>query len=96
MRRLSGLPLPVESDGPGFGIDVAIVCALEQPEFDAVKASFGGASKWRETGNARYTHLYREAELMTQAGQALKVVATTSSSMGLTAASIATTQLQLN
>jgi len=66
---------------------------LEHPEFSAVMAALGGPSKWREIGNARYTHVYRETEMLTDSGNKLRIVGTTSTSMGLTAASIVTTQL---
>jgi hypothetical protein len=92
LRDLSGLSLPRKVDEEQFGIDVAVVCALDHPEFSAVVNALGGAAKWREVGTARYTHVYRETELATDSGKTLKVVATTSSSMGLTAASIVTTQ----
>jgi nucleoside phosphorylase len=50
---------------------------------------------WKEIGDGRYTHVYRESFLQTAAGKKLRVVATASTSMGLTAAAIATTQLVL-
>jgi nucleoside phosphorylase len=95
LRKLSGLPLPAKAHEEDFGIDIGIVCALEQPEFAAVMTALGGPSNWHETGNARYAHVYRETEVLTNSGTKLKVVGTTSTSMGLTAASIVTTQLIL-
>jgi nucleoside phosphorylase len=95
IRNLSGLPLPTDIEKNHFGVDIGIVCALEQPEFAAVMAAIGGPSKWRETGNPRYTHVYRETEMLTDQGTTLKVVGATSTSMGLTAAAIVTTQLIL-
>ncbi len=95
LRELSGMPLPERADEEQFGIDVAIVCALEHPEFSALMNALGGPSKWRDIGTARYTHVYRETEVLTDSGKTLRVVATTSSSMGLTAASIVTTQMVL-
>jgi nucleoside phosphorylase len=93
LRTLSDLPLPSSMAHSAFETDVGIVCALEQPEFEAVKEAFGGQSAWREIGEARYTHVYRETSLQTKSGKTLRVVATASTSMGLTAAAIATTQL---
>jgi nucleoside phosphorylase len=93
LRELTGLNLSTRDDADSFGIDVGVICALDQPELSAVVDALGGESKWKEIGNPRYTHLYRAAELVTDSGTRLKVVATTSTSMGLTAASIATTQL---
>ena len=55
----------------------------------------GGPSNWHEVGDVRYAHVYRESQLLTLSGKQLKVVGTTSTSMGLTAASIVTTQLIL-
>lgn len=95
LGELSGLDLSKRDDVDAFGVDVGIVCALDQPELSAVVAAVGGASKWKDIGDPRYAHVYRAAELLTEGGKRLKLVATTSSSMGLTAASIATTQLVL-
>jgi nucleoside phosphorylase len=93
LRALSGLELPVESTEDRYGVDVGIICALEDPEFAAVVAALGGASRWHEIGDGRHTHVYRETDLTTDSGKILKIVGTTSTSMGLTAASIVTTQL---
>jgi nucleoside phosphorylase len=78
---------------PEFLNEVGIVCALEQPEFAAVEEAFGGASQWQPIGNAQFAHLYRSCTLRTVDQGALRVVGTTSTSMGLTAAAIVTTQL---
>lgn len=93
LKKLSGLPLASGTDENQFGVDVGIICALEQPEFAAVMASLGGPSQWHEIGNPRYAHVYRQTEILTDSGNKLTVVGTTSTSMGLTAASIVTTQL---
>jgi nucleoside phosphorylase len=95
LRALSDLALTVIESGTAFETDIGIVCALEQPEFDAVREALGGAKAWKEIGDARYAHVYREATLTTNSGKALRVVATASTSMGLTAAAIVTTQLIL-
>ena len=95
LAALSGLALSRGLYEEAFDRDVAIICALEHPEMTAVLTAFGGATKWRNTGDARFAHIYREAELRTTAGTTLRIIATTSTSMGLTAAAIATTQLVL-
>jgi nucleoside phosphorylase len=95
LRTLSGMPLSRATDTLNFEIDIGIVCALDHPELTAVKEAFGGTQAWKEIGSARYTHVYSETSLQTQQGKKLKIVATTSTSMGLTAAAIATTQLVL-
>lgn len=95
LGALSDLALAVSPSEASFGTDIGIVCALEQPELDAVRLAFGGTSAWKEVGDSRYTHVYRETSLTTASGKTLKVVATASTSMGLTAAAIATTQLIL-
>jgi nucleoside phosphorylase len=95
LKRLSGLQLQTQRDDEKFGSDVGIICALEQPEFVAVLSALGGSSRWKEIGNPRYTHVYRESTLITNSQKTLRIVATTATSMGLTAASIATTQLVL-
>src|SRR6185437_185404 len=89
----SGLSLAVDSNEDSFGCDVGIICALEYPELAAVIKALGGNQCVKEIGDARHTHVYRECTLTTADGQQLRVVATTSTSMGLTAAAIATTQL---
>lgn len=95
LRSVSGLALSSESDQLGFESDIAFVCALEHPEFAALLAAHGGEAAWRDVGDAKFSHLYRESELKTATGQTLRVIGTTSTSMGLTAAAIATTQLVL-
>lgn len=92
LGTLSGLSLSTLSQ-EHFDSDIGIVCALQSPELEAVLAALGGASKWREIGDARLTHVYRETETDTSDAKKLRVIATTSTSMGLTAAAIATTQL---
>jgi nucleoside phosphorylase len=95
LRSLSGLSLPTASDTEAFKSDVGIICALEHPELAAVLNAVGGPGKWKEVGDARHAHIYREASLTTTDGPDLRLIATTSTSMGLTAAAIATTQLVL-
>lgn len=95
LRSLSGLALSTASDAGSFRSDVGIVCALEYPELNAVLKAAGGAEAWTEVGDARHAHVYRETNLVSQSGAALRIVATTSTSMGLTAAAIVTTQLVL-
>jgi nucleoside phosphorylase len=93
LRTLSGLALSTAPDTQAFQTDLGIICALEHPELTAVIKALGGATAWKGVGNARFAHVYRETEFATNAGRRLKAVATTSTSMGLTAAAIATTQL---
>ncbi|HEX7860206.1 MAG TPA: hypothetical protein VF773_07775 [Verrucomicrobiae bacterium] len=95
LRTLSGLSLATASDSTAFKTDIGIVCALEHPELAALIKVLGGVNAWKEVGNPRFAHVYRETQFTTGKGRALSVVATTSTSMGLTAAAIATTQLIL-
>lgn len=95
LRSQSDLSLPLTAAELDYECDIGIICALEQVEFDAVRDAFGGVGAWTEIGESRYTHVYREATLKTKSGRQLRVIATTSTSMGLTAAAIATTQLIL-
>ena len=94
LRSLSGLSLSVTADD-SFESDIGIVCALEYPELAAVLKAVGGATAWKELGDTRHAHVYREAQILAKSGTTLRVVSTTSTSMGLTAAAIATTQLVL-
>lgn len=96
LRRLSGLDLSTKTDPVEYLYDVGIVCALEQPEFSAVVSATGGDTVWRAIIEPRLAHVYRECGLTTTSGKTLRVVGTTSSSMGLTAASIVTTQLVMH
>jgi nucleoside phosphorylase len=95
LRALSGLPISIATDQDSFKSDIGVVCALEHPELLAVMNASGGISKWSEVGDTRHTHIYRETEISTAEGKTLRVVATTATSMGLTAAAIATTHLIL-
>jgi nucleoside phosphorylase len=94
LRESTGLSLAKKKE-LRFDSDIGFVCALEQPEFVALHAALGAEANWKEIGSPQYAHVYREAVLETASGKKLRVVATTSSSMGLTAASIVTTQLVL-
>jgi len=93
LRTLSGLALSTTSEVSSFDYDVGVLCALEQPEFSAVMDAFGGESAWSDVGDGRLAHMYRETTLTTLQGDRLRVIGTTSTSMGLTAAAVATTQL---
>jgi nucleoside phosphorylase len=95
LRELSGLALLAATDVDNFKSDIGIVCALEHPELAAVINALGGATAWKEVGDPRHTHIYREAGMETSASKRLRLIATTSTSMGLTAAAIATTHLVL-
>ena len=94
LATLSGLNLEgATAKGDDYSTDIAIICALEQPEFAAVIGALGGPSAWTEIINPQYAHVYRRTTMTTANGENLSVVGTTSSTMGLTAASIVTTQL---
>jgi nucleoside phosphorylase len=95
LRFLSGLALATAADADTFDSDIGIICALEYPELAAVLTAFGGTARWTEVRDPRRTHVYRETKLVTSEGANLRVVATTATSMGLTAAAIATTHLVL-
>ena len=72
LRAMSGLDLttnPIESD---FDSDVGIVCALEQPELEAVMGSMGGPSEWKVVGTPRFPHVYRETSLKTASAKRLE------------------------
>jgi len=93
LRSLSGLALSTALDAERFDSDIGMVCALEYPERAAVVKALGGVGAWAEVGDARHAHVYRETSMMSGGGAKLRIVATTSTSMGLTSAAIATTQL---
>ncbi|MBK8097850.1 MAG: hypothetical protein IPK26_12125 [Planctomycetes bacterium] len=93
LRSQSKLALQTRSSDVDFDCDVGVICALEQPEFDAVVTAMGGAAAWKDIGSQRFPHVYRETALATVGGRSLRVVGTTSTSMGLTAAAIVTTHL---
>ena len=93
LRSLTGLSLPTITETDSFNSDIGIVCALQYPELEAVINASGGQTSWREVGDARLTHVYHETQIVTAGNRPLRVVATTSTSMGLTAAAIVTTQL---
>jgi len=93
LASMSGLPLSFSTKRSEFVTDIGIVCALEDPEFAAVVKALGGALQ--EMGDPSYAHVYRKCELEVVGGKSLSVVGTTSTSMGLTAAAIVTTQLIL-
>jgi nucleoside phosphorylase len=93
LRTDSGLSLPSEVSSDSFNTDVAFLCALQHPELTALMRATGGEGNWNVTGTPRHTHVYRAASLDTKSGKQLRLVATIATSMGLTAAAIATTQL---
>jgi nucleoside phosphorylase len=89
---MSGLQLKSETDLNEFQTDIGIICALEFPEFAAVMKAFN-ENEWTEISDPRLTHVYRESRIRARNNQSLRLIGTTSTSMGLTAAAIATTQL---
>jgi nucleoside phosphorylase len=93
LEELCGLTLLTQRRRNDFATDVGIVCALEDPEFSAVVNALGGSAALQEIGDARFTHVYRQGQLPIPNGKPLSIVATTATSMGLTAAAIVTTQL---
>lgn len=93
LRAVSGLSLTAETRASAFNTDIAFICALQSPEFDAVLGALGGTAAWSVAGTSQFTHLYQSTEMLTNAGKRLKVVGTVATSMGLTAAAIATTHL---
>lgn len=93
LRKVTNLTLPLGQESETYATDIGIICALEYPEFAAVVDAFGGPEAWQELRDARYAHVYRTCELAGPDNQKLSIVAATSTSMGLTAASIVTTQL---
>jgi nucleoside phosphorylase len=95
LRLLSGLELSASHEADAYNTDVGFICALEHPEFTALVDALGGPSNWQTVGETRYSHIYSSAEFQTADGKSLKTVATVATSMGLTAAAIATTQLIL-
>lgn len=80
------------SNGAAYNTDIAIICALDFPEFAAVEAAFN-EQPWTDVQEPSFTHLYRETQIKSETGETLRIIGTTSTSMGLTAAAIATTQL---
>ena len=95
LRDLSSLELSSLIDAVGYESDVAFVCALEHPEFSALMEAGGGAAFWNVAGDNRFSHVYRESKIKSDCNQSLRVIGTVATSMGLTAAAIATTQLIL-
>jgi len=95
LRSISGLELAASPATADFQTDVGFICALDHPEFVAVVDALGGRSKWSDTGDSRFAHVYRKTELKIADGRTLRIVGTSATSMGLTAAAIATTQLVL-
>lgn len=95
LRALSGLVLTARVDVGEYKTDVAFVCALEHPEFTAVQDAAGGKEKWSIVGEVKYAHVYESTHIITVGGKELSVIGTVATSMGLTAAAIATTQLIL-
>src|ERR1700733_3623211 len=77
LRTSSGLVLDDAADSAAFQTDIGIICALEHPELSAVISVLGGSSAWKEAGNPRFAHIYRETKLTTNKNRTLKVVATT-------------------
>lgn len=93
LRKLSGLELTSGEQYAAYDTDIGFVCALEHPEFTALQAATGGQKNWTAAGDANFAHVYQTTSIATLSGKKLKVVGTVATSMGLTAAAIATTQL---
>src|ERR1700756_1170435 len=63
LRQMSRLELGEKTNGGEFDADVGIVCALEQPEFEALMNAMGGPEKWKLVGSSRFAHIYRQTTL---------------------------------
>jgi nucleoside phosphorylase len=76
--------------------DIAVVCAVHDPEFKAVLKIFGdAATTWKDGPTAGQTHIYKTTALTTAKGSQLRVVAGAPTYMGLTATAIVATQMLL-
>jgi nucleoside phosphorylase len=91
-HSLTGLSAPAETRRDRYSTDVAFICALETPEHDALVDALGGPSNWKEQVDGNLTHVFRHSGIRLADGRKLTVVGTTATTMGLTAAAIATTQ----
>jgi nucleoside phosphorylase len=83
---------PEESvDGARF--DVALVCALHRPEFQAVLDTFGGEACWAAGPSRGQPHIYKTTEHVCPDGTRLRMIAGAPTYMGLTATAILATQM---
>lgn len=89
-------PTASSARAPGaLATDVAIVCALHDPEFTAVIRAFGGDAAWTQQNVAGADHQYKRTSFTTAAGDRLRIVAGVPSYMGLTATAILATQMTI-
>lgn len=95
LRKLSELELSSPGVETDYETDIAFICALVHPEFTALQTAIGGKKNWAVVGEARFAHVYQTTRITTSNGKELTVLATVATSMGLTAAAIATTQMIL-
>ncbi len=89
---LSGLSGEEAKATQGYKTDIVFICALENPEQNALIAALDGKCKWTEETDGSMTHVYRRTTIPLESAGELTAVSTTATTMGLTAAAIATSQ----
>lgn len=99
LQRLQVLGVPAsivtQSDGVAqFDYDVALVCALHDPELTALLKAFGGEGSWSK-GPSIGQHIYKTTTHVTPLGDTLRIVSGAPTYMGLTATAILATQMIL-
>src|SRR5207245_10739244 len=72
LRAVSGLELSTAATDSDFGTDLGIICALEQPELEAVVRAFGVPNKWKTVSSPRFPHVYRGTTLTTSDNKEIK------------------------
>jgi nucleoside phosphorylase len=93
LEAMLGIELTKVSSASSYDYDLAIVCALHEPEFTAVQEAFGGSVAWRPGPAAGQAHIYQVTEAKVPTGAKIRVVAGVTTYMGLTATAILATQM---
>jgi len=99
LARLQELGVPIarpESQAsPQSVFDVALVCAIHDPELNALLSAFGGEQRWSPGPSSGQPHIYKVCEMVTESGDSVRIIAGAPTYMGLTATAILATQMIL-
>lgn len=76
-----------------YDYDVAFICALQHPELTFLIEALGEQRISNVVDSSQHTHICQRTDLVTQQNNKIKLVITKATSMGLTSAAIATTQI---
>lgn len=75
--------------------DIAVICALQEPEFQKMKNVNNGSIEWVQFFQEDDPHVYHKTEFTSKNGSIIRIVAGIATQMGMTATAVLTTKIIL-